>query len=109
MAGKEGTKAATTKRASTAKKATDSSHEFVLQAVDAQEVYVAGTFNGWALDDHSRMRKYKGGVWKKKIRLAPGRYEYQFVVDGVWWTDPANPNRIGNTFGTENSLVEMAG
>jgi hypothetical protein len=80
--------------------------EFRLKAPDAHSVFIAGDFNGWLLDK-DKMDKGKDGIWRKKIRLAHGRYEYQFVVDGNWWTDPENPNRTWNEFGSQNSVKEV--
>ena len=80
--------------------------EFKLKAPDAQSVFIAGDFNGW-LVDKDKMNKGKDGVWRKKISLPHGRYEYQFLVDGAWWTDPENPSRTWNSFGTQNSVKEV--
>ncbi|MFH1075975.1 MAG: glycogen-binding domain-containing protein [Pseudomonadota bacterium] len=77
--------------------------EFTLQAPNAQTVAVAGDFNEWLMDQ-DKMAKGKDGVWRKKVKLAPGKHEYQFVVDGRWWTDPDNLNRTSNPFGTQNSV-----
>lgn len=100
-----------TTRKSTArkvKKETVPSTEFSLYAPDAKAVYLAGDFNGWQPDDKAfRLRKYKGDVWKKKVNLKAGRYEYLFVVDDEWWCDPANDNRVTNPYCTQNSVVEV--
>lgn len=82
------------------------STEFVLMVPDADEVYLVGDFNDWDGTDY-RMRKFKDGSCKKKVKLSPGRYEYRFMVDGNWWTDPQNPNRQVNPFGTENSVITI--
>ena len=91
-----------------AKKKTLPSTEFSLHAPGANEVYLAGDFNGWQADAKDyRLRKFKGDVWKKMLKLKPGRYEYQFVVDGQWWCDPENDNRITNPYCTENSFIDI--
>ncbi len=82
------------------------SHVFSLMAPEATEVYVAGDFNNWENHTH-KMRKYKNGLHKKSIRLKPGRYEYRFVVDGQWWTDPVNQQRCTSVFGEDNSVVQI--
>ncbi len=81
--------------------------EFALEAPDAQEVYVAGDFNGWQTDDKSRMER-SNGQWKKSLRLRAGTYHYRFVVDGKWVDDPGNPIKELNPFGESNSLLEVA-
>jgi len=74
----------------------------------ARTVTLAGDFNGWdavALP----LRKDAGGRWKRTVRLAPGTYQYKFVVDGTRWVeDPLNLNRIANQLGGCNSMVEVA-
>jgi 1,4-alpha-glucan branching enzyme len=87
--------------------ATAPSIEFRLFAPEAQEVCLAGDFSDWQPED-CRMRRFKDGTWKKMLKLKPGRYEYRFVVDGQWWTDPENPQRQYNPFGQENSVLTVA-
>lgn len=88
-----------------AKKKTVPSTEFSLYAPNVNEVYLAGDFNDWQPDAKNyRMRKFKGDIWRKKVKLKSGSYEYQFVVDGQWWCDPDNENRVANPFCTENSV-----
>ena len=82
--------------------------EFQLHAPGAAEIFLAGDFNDWECDSaRYRLRRYRGDIWKKKVVLASGRHEYRFVVDGCWWTDPENPERVTNPYGTENSVVTV--
>jgi len=105
MATKVKSKSKTTKKAV---KKTVPSTEFSLYAPDVKSVYLAGDFNGWQPDANDyRLRKFKGDIWKKMLKLKPGRYEYQFVVDGQWWCDPANDNRVTNPYCTENCVIEI--
>ena len=87
------------------KKKTIQSTEFSLHAPEAKKVYLAGDFNDWNPEQYS-MRKFKTGMCTKKLKLAPGRYEYKFVVDGEWCTDPANDNLLITDMG-ENSVLEV--
>jgi chromosome partitioning protein len=60
----------------------------------AQDVRIAGDFNGWVPDKDVRSRLEVAGqerVWTKLLRLAPGTYRYRYLVDGVWREDPASP------------------
>ncbi len=82
------------------------STKFQLHAPEAKEVFLVGEFNNWDPTAY-RMRRFKDGIFKKSVQLKPGRYEYLFLVDGQWWTDPANELRTPNPFGTENSVIEV--
>ena len=77
--------------------------EFKLFAPEAKEVFLVGDFCNWQGDD-CPMHRLKDGSWKKSLKLDPGRYEYRFVVDGHWWTDPENPARQQNPYGQDNSV-----
>lgn len=79
---------------------------FSLDAPDAQSVYVTGSFNDWSLEEKCRMR-FNEGKWNVTIPLQPGLYKYQFIVDGRWREDPANPWQERNSFGDINSLLEV--
>lgn len=46
-----------------------------------------------------------GGKWVKELALPPGRYEYLFVVDGVWVADSAAPESVPNPHGGVNSVI----
>jgi 1,4-alpha-glucan branching enzyme len=81
--------------------------EFKLVAPDAKEVFLAGDFNDWNPTEY-RLRRYKDGIYKKKLQLKPGRYQYLFRVDGEWWTDPEHPERTSNPFGSENSVITVS-
>ena len=49
--------------------------------------------------------KNNDGIYRGIVTLAPGRYEYKFVVDGIWSMDAGNPDFAANDFGTLNSLL----
>jgi len=48
-----------------------------------------------------------GRLWEKRLLLPPGRYEYKFVVDGVWMHNPDAGENVRNAFGSLNSVVEV--
>ena len=74
---------------------------------DAQEVSIAGSFNDWH-PNVTPMIRLRDGRWAKELSLAPGRYEYRFVVDGRWVDDPAATELIPNPFGTPNAVLVVA-
>jgi hypothetical protein len=61
---------------------------------NAQRVVLAGSFNGWR-EDELQMNKTSGG-WELPYTLGAGNYEYRFLVDGQWVTDPANKLKGSN-------------
>ena len=70
---------------------------------NANEVILAGSFNGW--NEHAlKMNKTPEG-WELKAELPPGRYEYKFIVDGEWMHDPANKETVRNEHKTLNSVL----
>ena len=77
-----------------------------VKAPEAKEVYLAGEFNNWKLDESSRMEQ-NNGSWTKRLKLDNGKYRYRFVIDGNWTEDPANPLTQVNSFGTFDSLLEV--
>jgi 1,4-alpha-glucan branching enzyme len=50
------------------------------------------------------MKKDKKGIWKATVSLAPGRYQYRFLIDGRWENDPACSDFVSNDFGTTNCV-----
>ncbi len=77
-----------------------------LSAPQAEEVVVAGDFNAWDTNG-IKMKKNKRGLWKTDILVEPGKYEYKFIVDNEWWTDPENMNTVWNDQGSQNSYFEL--
>jgi hypothetical protein len=47
------------------------------------------------------------GTWSKEILLAPGVYQYKFLVDDEWMEDQNNPNVAEDPFGGRNSILEI--
>jgi len=69
----------------------------------AHKVYIAGSFNEWSTIQ-TAMEHVNDG-WMAEVNLKPGKYEYKFIVDGEWITDPNNKLREGNDDGDYNSVV----
>ena len=72
----------------------------------AHEVFLAGTFNQWR-PSVTAMHSTGGGLWVRELTLAPGKYEYLFLVDGQWLPDPAAKAYTPNPYGGMNSLLEV--
>jgi 1,4-alpha-glucan branching enzyme len=73
----------------------------------AKIVTVTGDFNKWN-QTAKPMKRDAGGLWKVKVRLDPGSYQYKFVVNGERWEeDPLNLHRAMNEHGTYNSIRKV--
>ncbi len=79
--------------------------EFILEDGGIQFASVAGTFNNW--DPKRTPMQKTGSGWKATIELAPGRYEYRFVVNGEWISDARAKESVPNTFGGTNSVLKV--
>ena len=79
---------------------------FKLPFIEAREVFLAGTFNDWHPAMFPMIESKTGG-WYKDLLLPPGVYEYLFVADGRWISDPGNPLNRSNPFGGLNSVLEV--
>ncbi len=61
---------------------------------DAKRVILSGSFNAWNTGELI-MEKTADG-WELPYVLAPGNYEYKYIVDGQWTPDPDNPYTTGS-------------
>ncbi len=79
--------------------------QFRLGSAGARQVSLVGDFTAWR-PEH-QMHELAPGVWSVVIPLAPGVYDYAFVIDGrSWRLDPLAP-RVGDGFGGANSRVTV--
>ena len=90
--------------------------EISCHAPDAGSVFLAGTFNAW---DPSAcpMESAAEGTWLVTLQLAPGVYEYKFLVDNEWVCKPgvheldptllSDSDCVPNVYGTANRRVEI--
>ena len=74
----------------------------------ARSVAVAGTFNDWK-PKRTRLHQNGFGEWEVDLSLAPGDYEYRFVVDGEWTDDPLSCRHVANPFGGVNAVLHVHG
>ena len=80
---------------------------FVLSSREAEEVYLCGDFNQWIPRSLPMIRHGEDNWWEKRLVLKPGRYEYKFIVNGVWIHNPDAPENVPNVHGSLNSVVEV--
>lgn len=82
--------------------------QFVLVAPQASTVALVGDFNDW--DPARSPMRTAQGVWATTVPLAPGRYRYAFLVNGVEWrADPGAPAARDDEFGTPSSVITVGG
>ncbi len=86
---------------------TDAGYMFSFDDPSATTVNLAGDFNGWSTSATPMSDDDGDGVWTVVIELAPGRYEYKFVVDGGarWVEDPGNSESVPDPYGGRNSVL----
>lgn len=80
---------------------------FTVHAEKGKSVYLAGSFNEWSTSAKKMAYKAKDGIYSTTVKLAPGEYEYKFVIDGTWCADPENANAVKNDQGTFNSVITV--
>jgi 1,4-alpha-glucan branching enzyme len=87
--------------------------DFSCHAPKAKAVFVAGSFNDWR-PDVTRLHS-ENGLWSGTLPLAPGHYEYKFVVDGQWCCEAGCehayqgcPKCVANDFGTMNRVLTVS-
>jgi enterochelin esterase-like enzyme len=70
---------------------------------DAEAVAIYGSFNEWIQTKNYCARE--GDGWVCRIDLAPGKYSYKFLVDGVGMNDPANSATEDDGNGHRDSVI----
>jgi cyclomaltodextrinase len=68
-------------------------------------VQLVGDINNW--NPEKTPLQLEGNAWVTRLRLDPGSYPYQLVVNGQWMLDPANVNKRDNGIGGYNSVLEV--
>jgi len=69
---------------------------------------LVGNFNNWDKDVDPMVRQ-NDGSFTFELALAPGVYHYKFVLnDNEWIADPANPSKVPDSLGGENSVLRVS-
>jgi 1,4-alpha-glucan branching enzyme len=69
-------------------------------------VSVVGTFNEWE-SGATPLAKTADGWWEARAALAPGTYEYAYMVDGAYLTPPESLVTLEDGFGRLNGVLEV--
>ncbi|UCE73039.1 MAG: AAA family ATPase [Methanomassiliicoccales archaeon] len=78
---------------------------FNLEAPDSAIVEIAGDFNEWVPESLHLKESEGRTLWHKTISLRPGNYEYKYLIDGRWSSDPANDKTVEDPYGGVNSII----
>lgn len=82
-------------------------HQFTYYQKGLESVSIVGGFNDWD-SDSTKLTEVSPGVWTVSMRLRPGVYEYQFILNGKQRvTDPTMP-QVSSDFGSPNSVVKVS-
>ena len=80
---------------------------FVLAAKGARKVSVAGDFNAWNPGETVLVDADGQGTFVATVPLRKGSYEYMFLVDGKWMTDPGAAEVRPDGFGRSNAILRL--
>jgi enterochelin esterase-like enzyme len=70
---------------------------------DAEAVAIYGSFNDWIQAKNYCLKQADG--WVCHVDLAPGKYTYKFLVDGIGLLDPTNPATEADSNGLVDSVI----
>jgi 1,4-alpha-glucan branching enzyme len=77
---------------------------FSLKAPHAKEVFLVGDFNNWDAGANP-MTLDEDGLWKIRLIIPPGRYEFKLLVDGKWREGTNEEQTVPNCYGTLNNVL----
>ncbi len=82
---------------------------FAMPELDGvKQLHLVGDFNNWSVTE-TPLKRAADGSWSVTLTLEAGRkYEFRYYADGqVWHNDWAADAYTPNTFGSENSVVDL--
>lgn len=86
----------------------DKKVDYTFQLKDDKKQYhsvqVAGSFNDWTPSEGFML---EDNEWRYSVKLSPGKYQYQFVINDEWLLDPQNPVKESNNIGGYNSVFTV--
>jgi len=79
----------------------------VEQVGKGRDVRVLGTFNGWSWDKGLPMKNGKG-TYKADISLAPGEYQFRYLVDNQEWkNDWEAQGYTASGYNSDNCVITL--
>lgn len=80
---------------------------FTFKAERGSEIYLFGNFNNWNRTEYKLNYNEEQEIFEITIPLDYGSYEYKFMANGKEVIDPANPDKLPNGLGGENSTIRL--
>ena len=70
---------------------------------------VLGDFNDWNAEKAAKLEVQADGSFQTKIELAPGTYQFRYLIDGKQWKNALNADyyEVSPAFWVENSVVKV--
>ncbi len=75
---------------------------FMVAYPEADRMAVAGDFSNW---QPKQLTKKAGGLWAIRLDLKPGRYEYNFIVDGNRWVPDPRATEYVRSYNQLSSVI----
>jgi hypothetical protein len=74
-----------------------------------RKIFLAGNFNDWKPSDEKFLMKDEDGdgIYSITVKLAPGSYQYKYVMEGKWIQDTYAPEEAPDGYGGRNSKFEV--
>lgn len=82
----------------------DGTVQFTFICPQAEQVTIAGDFNGW--QNTFAMTRLDEKCWRSRMQLAPGLYQFRYCADGQWFNDYAAFGLEQGPFGL-NSVLKV--
>ena len=79
--------------------------QFRLQAPDASNVRLAGSFTNW--QPQYELHQTAPGIWTITLPLPPGVHDYAFIVNGQRWMPDPYAQAVDDGFGGTNSRLAL--
>ena len=80
---------------------------FKVNAEPGSSVAVSGDFNKWDPQGKPLKDKLGNGTFSVTMMLAPGIYEYKFIINQTWCVDVNCKDWVPNSLGTLNSVLHV--
>lgn len=73
------------------------------------QIFLAGSFNEWNPSNNDYLMKDPDGdgIYSITVKLAPGTYQYKYVIDSKWTQDTHAPSEASDGYGAMNSKFDV--